>query len=164
MKHTAVPLAPRLEECLVTLDARRMVDLGATPGGRNGDDEQAGSISNPSIPRQKRERKSSAQLRRQHVRGSGQRVSETPTPSTRCSSQQRGRRERGTGHPPPIADDEVAPVETDEADDLLLVLPPPSRPGRYHRARAIFPLGRHPPSASARAATSAGAGEGRLRP
>ena len=42
MKLTAVPLAPGLEECLVTLDARRMVDLGATPGVRNRDDEQAG--------------------------------------------------------------------------------------------------------------------------
>ena len=58
----------------------------------------------------------------------------------------------------------VLSVETDEADNLLLVLPLPGGPGRYHRARAVFPLGRHPPSASARAAASAGAGEGQPCP
>jgi hypothetical protein len=82
MKHTAVPLAPRLEECLVTLDARRMVDLGATPGGRNGDDEQAGSISNPSIPRQK-ERENPARNCGGNTCGGAGRESRRPPPPRR---------------------------------------------------------------------------------
>jgi len=79
MKLTAVPLAPGLEEGLVALDARRMVDLRASP---------------------------------------------------------------------PIADDEVAPVEADEADDLLVVLLPLGglgRRGDQRRGRAFLVLGRSPP-------------------
>jgi len=79
MKLTAVPLAPGLEEGLVALDARGMVDLRASP---------------------------------------------------------------------PIADDEIAPIEADEADDLLLVLLPPGglgRRGDQRRGRAFLLLGRPPP-------------------
>jgi hypothetical protein len=152
MELTAVPLAPGLEECLVTLDARRMVDLGATPGARNRDDAQAGSIPNPATS--KREKKRIRKIRRAIAEATraGQSASENP-PSTRSRSQHGGEKRARHGHPPPIADDEVSPVEADEADDLLLVLPSPGGPGgrrrRHHRprghGRAVLPLGRPPP-------------------
>jgi hypothetical protein len=125
MKLTAVPLAPGLEEGLVALDARRMVDLRASPTAR---DKQKQPV--------QCRRKSHSAIRRQRV---WPRVWEKPR--TRPAGD-------AARHPPPIADDEVAPVEADEADDLLLVLLPfggLGRRGDQRRARAFLLLRRPPP-------------------
>jgi hypothetical protein len=90
MELTAVPLAPGLEECLVTLDARRMVDLGATPGARNRDDAQAGSIPNPATS--KREKKRIRKIRRAIAEATraGQSASENPPLDAFPQSTRRG--------------------------------------------------------------------------
>ena len=112
MKLTAVPLAPGLEEGLVALDARGMVDLRASPRA-GGKQKQSGEC---------------GRKRQSAIRNPGR------VPRAR--------------HPPPIADDEIAPIEADEADDLLLVLLPPGglgRRGDQRRGRAFLLLGRPPP-------------------
>jgi len=147
-----VPLAPALEECLVTLDAHWMVDLGATPGARNRDDEQAGqSIPNP----KERIKNSSAQLRRQHVRGREPR--RTPHDASRSQHGGRSRSARCTGTHLRSQTTRLPPSKqmkqtTSSSSSLLLQLHfswqgSRCRPGGWRGSRAIWTGSTRPPCA-----------------